>query len=121
MFQDQYVYIHDCISDAIKQGLHLPPGETTEHIYSNQEFEPDDPEEIEQEALYENFNPNGPIIQGNEEEEEEEQNPGVLYENFMQDPAAGGGGDQNDDMEMAILPPSSGSLGAQNFMHGSEC
>ena len=50
---------------------------------------------------------------------------GVFYENMMvPDPyyaADGGGGEQNDDLEMAILPPSSGSLGAQNFMHGSEC
>ena len=45
LFQDLYIYIHDCISDAIKQGLHLPPGDASgdasEHVYCRLEHEPD--------------------------------------------------------------------------------
>jgi len=52
--EDQYVYIHDCIRDAIIKRMHLL---TNEPIYTNEAYESDDPDEQEQENLYENYNP----------------------------------------------------------------
>ena len=58
------MFIHDCIRDAIKKGMHKPEGM---NIYSNMDFVPDDPEEMEMEPenLYENYNPAYAGQQGN--------------------------------------------------------
>ena len=57
VLQDQYIYIHDCLSNAIERGLHLGP---EQNIYVNTGMIGDEEEEEENEGpLYENWE-NGP-------------------------------------------------------------
>ena len=58
--QDQYIYVHDCLRDAIERGLHL--GEQ-QNVYANMALDPEaleDEEDEDAEPLYVNYEHGAP-------------------------------------------------------------
>ena len=126
------MYIHDCIKDAIMKGMHRTGEE--EAVYDNTGFEPEEEEEDEEEeqdALYENYDVTGNVLQPRPmpspfidldwmvyEDDDDGGDEAALYAT-----AAYGGGVNNEMLELENFRAAGGLEAVESrhgFVHGCD-